>query len=281
MDNTAVESIAKLAVDAARANVLDTHTPVMILTDGDGAQNLQSLERYAAHRSRFRGTYRTSSLQDFARYVIANPGGRGFVEPKNLRATVIFNLYVDANDAAVAGHADHRAELKLESSPAFCALNYANGVASQQKALIEWLEDWVDCIQADYPGTPDSAADPTRLAQAIAALRKVKIKATAEAVHTDKDFGASRSALEDVEASSDIGLPRGFRFTCHPSDDLDLRTFYLRLGARTGDDKPTFVLRWSKRDADFEAIGQNFKAKLLDAVGDKAAMLLGEFDAEV
>lgn len=280
MDTTAVESIAKLAVAAERAHVLGTATPTIVLTDEDGKQTVASLEGYAAHRTRFRGRYSTASLVDFARYVIAHPGGHGFVRPKDLSAEVIFNLYVDA-DGSGAGHADHRAELKLGSSPAFCALNYANGGTAEQRHLVEWLEDWRDYLRADYPDTAPSDADPTHLAQAIAAVRKVKIKATTEAVHTDKNFGTSRSALEDVEASSDVGLPRGFMFTCRPSNDLDLRTFYLRLGVRTGADKPTFVLHWQQRDTDFEAIGQEFRAKLLDAVGDKATMLLGEFDAGV
>ena len=178
-----------------------------------------------------------------------------------------------------AGHADHRAALNLKATPAYSALQNAAKVRFGQKPLIEWLEDWWDYLAADYPDATDSsAADPLRMRQALNALRKVKVKATGESVHTDKDFGASRSALEDVEASSDIGLPRGFRFTCQPSDDLDTRVFYLRLGVITSEKEPQFVLRWSKREADIEAIGQNFKAKLLDAVGDRATMLLGTFD---
>jgi uncharacterized protein YfdQ (DUF2303 family) len=302
MDSTAIDRIAQLAVEAEKANRLDTHTPSIVVRHDDGAQRVISLEDLQAHRSRFRGTFATSSLQDFARYVVAHVGGAGFIRPDSLAATVIFNLQVaddgtpvPAGAPAIAGHADHRAELTLKASPAYAALHAATTRQPfQQKPLVEWLEDWWDCLAADYPNdwwdclaadypndtgeVPGPTSDPLFMRQAMTAIRKVKIKANSEAVHTEKDFGATRSALEDVEASSDVGLPRGFRFTCQPSDDLDSRAFYLRLGVLTGEDKPKFVLRWVKRESDIEAVGQNFKAKLLNAIGDKATMLLGTFD---
>lgn len=292
MDETTVDAIAALAVTAEKANILDTHTPSIVLRGEDG-QHVVSLEPFAAHRSRSRGTFSTASLNDFAQYVIRRPGGQGFIQPDQLSANVIFNLDVDGNGAPVdihadgadqsppipcAGHGDYRAVLTLKASPAYAALQTAAKTQFAQKAIIEWVEDWWDCLAADYSIAPDNASDPTAMRQALNALRKVKVKATAEAVHTNKDFGISRSALEDVEASSDEGLPLGFRFTCQPSDDLDSRIFYLRLGVLTGGEKPAFVLRWSKRESDIEAIGQNFKAKLLNAIGDKATMLLGTFD---
>lgn len=287
MDQNGIQLIQDTAIDAQKANLLETHTPSIVLRDQNGQQHVVSLEPFAAHRSRFRGTFNTTSLKDFARYVIARVGGAGFIKPEGLSAAVIFNLNVDSNGTPVAdkdaphlaGHGDHRAVLALESTPAYAALNTAVKIRFGQKPLIEWLEDWWDYLAADYPDATDGAGtDPFRMRQAINALRKVKIKASAEAVHTDKDFGASRSALEDVEASSDVGLPRGFRFTCQPSEDLDICTFYLRLGVITSEKDPQFVLRWSKRESDIEAVGQNFKAKLLDAIGDKATMLLGSFD---
>lgn len=297
MEANAIALIQNTAVEAQKANLLKTHTPSIVLRNDDGQQQVVSLEPFAAHRSRFRGTYSTASLHDFAQYTIERPGGEGFILPDKLSATIIFNLRVndigtpihDRSEPSHAGHGDHRAVLGLKASPAYAAMCDAtadedrrNGIKQrqfEQKPLIEWLEDWWDYLAADYPDAETgSGSDPLRMRQALNALRKVKVKATGESVHTDKDFGSSRSAMEDVEASSEVGLPRGFRFTCKPSDDLDERVFYLRLGVLTGEEKPKFVLRWSKREADVEAIGQNFKAKLLDAIGDKATMLLGTFD---
>lgn len=295
MDQNAIQLIQDTAIAAQKANQLDTHMPSVVLRGSNGEQHIVSLEPFAVHRSHFRGTYSTASLTDFAQYVIARAAGEGFILPDKLSATVIFNLNTDDNGApidpraapAFAGHGDHRAQLELKPSPPYAAmctadLDWRTRAQRQfeQKPLIEWLEDWWDYLAADYPdaSSPPAESDPLYMRQALNALRKVKVKATAEAVHTNKDFGNSRSALEDVEASSDVGLPRGFRFICKPSDDLDARVFYLRLGILTGEEKPKFVLRWSKREADIEAIGQNFKAKLLDAIGDKATMLLGSFD---
>lgn len=290
MDSNAIQLIQDTAIAAQKGNRIDTNTPAILLRDSDGRQHVQSLEAYDACRSRFRGTFATSSLTDFASYVIARAGGEGFIQPDALAATVIFNLNVnDEGTPAIkgspsqAGHADYLAQLTLKPSPAYAALIQASRSKFGQKPLIEWLEDWWDYLAADYPegdATNPGALvnDPHAMRQALTALRKVKVKATGESVHTDKDFGSSRSALEDVEASSDVGLPRGFRFTCQPSDDLDSRVFYLRLGVITSEKEPQFVLRWAKREADVEAIGQNFKAKLLNAIGDKATMLLGTFD---
>lgn len=292
MDNTAIDAIANLAVTAEKANQLHTYVPALVLRDQDGGQTVKSIEHLAAARSRFRGIFRTNSLQDFAQYVTARPGiGNGFIDSGNLAATVIFDLMVSADGAPVdakstpafPGHGEHRAILKLDQSPAFDALNRAISTKFSQKGIAEWLEDWWDYLAADYPDaanapTPDN--DPLHMRQALTALRKVKVKATGESVHTDKDFGASRSALEDVEASSDVGLPRGFRFTCQPCEDLPSRAFYLRLGVVPDTEKPLFHLRWSKRDTDIEAVAQDFKAALRNAIGDKATMLIGSFDPD-
>lgn len=283
MDASTVDSIEKLAVDAARARVLGTATPTIVLRDDEGTERVVSLEPFAAARARFRGTYNTSSLQDFARYVIGRGAGDGFIQPDALSATVIFNLHVaiDPGSPSEPGHADDIAQLALKSTPDYEALKLGAGSTFVQKQVVEWLEDWADNLTADFSDgtTSGSTADPTAIKRAIAALRRVKIKASSEAVHTDKDFGASRSALEDIEASSESGLPAGFRFTCQPAPDLSPRTFYLRLRVHPADDKPTFQLRWIRRESDLEAIGQDFKAKLLDAIGDKASMLLGTFSA--
>lgn len=289
MDNTAIQEISQLAIEANKANRIDMPTPAIVLASGnDRHQRIESLEYLQATRSRFRGTFSTTSMQDFIAYVVAREGGTGFIDTAHMTATVIFNLLVDESGApspagtiSKAGHADNRAVLTLKRSPAFDALCVAVNapVPMFQKTIVEWLEDWSDCLAADYADSDiSSPSDPQRIKQAITALRKVKIKASGEATHTDKDFGASKSALEDIEASSDVGLPRGFRFICQPYDGFDPRTFYLRLGVNADPEKPSFKLRWPHCNRDMESLGQEFKAKLLDGTGDKANLLLGSFD---
>lgn len=304
MDSSAIDRIAQLAVKADNARRLDTTTPAIVLAAGNGEERVESLERFQAHRSRFRGTYATSSINDFAQYVIARPGAKGFIDTERMAAEVFFNLLetdprlasssgpadvITPDPAKIPGHADHVAVLKLQETAPFKAMLAATaeddprkGVKARvfsQKSIVEWIEDWSDYLAADYPDATDNQVnDPHRIRQALTALRKVKIKANAEAVHTDKDFGASRSALEDVEASSEVGLPRGFRFTCTSHDGLPVSVFYLRLGVRPDAEKPTFILRWPRRESDIEQLGQDFKKAILDAIGDKATLLLGTFD---
>jgi uncharacterized protein YfdQ (DUF2303 family) len=284
MDNTAVQAIGQLAVDAQKANRLGTFTPALILRAQDGCQKIKSIEHLQESRTRFRGTFTTASMQDFMLYVVKNRGGHGFIDIDRMAATVLFNLLYSAptgTHETLPGHADHIAVLRLKRAPAFdalCTASVSSGPFSQ-KGIVEWLEDWSDNLAADYPEATDpTVADPQRIKQAITALRKVKIKATGEATHTEKNFGASKSALEDIEASSDVGLPRGFRFTCEPYDGFDTSTFYIRLGVNADPEKPTFKLRWPHYNRDMEALGQQFKAKLSDGVGDNATLLLGNFD---
>lgn len=274
MDSTAINLIQQTAIKAAKANVLDTATPAIVLQDRDGRQHVESIEHLREQRSRFRGTYSTSSPNDFAQYVIAHRGARGFIDVQRMRAVAFFNLGSNDEDA---GHADHYAQLTLSETAAFKAVRAAISVSQiGQKTLVNWVEDWADNLQPNYPDGVDTGAEGVQ--QALATLRKVKIKASREAVHTDKDFGASRSALEDIEASSAVGLPRGFRFTCVSHEGLPEYAFYLRLGVKPDPDNPGFTLRVPRIDADLEALGQSFKTVLLDAIGDKATMLLGTFE---
>ncbi|WP_122771462.1 DUF2303 family protein, partial [Pseudomonas viridiflava] len=50
----------------AEGKYLGTDTPTIVMPEG---AKIVNLEQYAAGRSRFRGTFSTNSLVDFARYV--------------------------------------------------------------------------------------------------------------------------------------------------------------------------------------------------------------------
>lgn len=283
MDGSAISTIQQTAIEAAKANLLDTFMPVVVLRAQSGQQYLQSIEAFAEHRSRFRGTFETASIEDFKRYVVARPGGDGFIDPDKMSASVIFNL-MDGEPGGLRppGHGDHRAVLTLKPTAAFAALLDFTGprMATPQKDFGLWIEDWADHLEADYAERPDTlktASDRRGIKQALTAIRKLTIKASNETTHTDRDFGGSRSALDDVEASSANVLPLGFRFTCTPYEGLDEVGAYLRLVVLTDGDKPAFKLRWRQREANIEAIGQDFKQALSHDIGDTATMLLGAF----
>ena len=91
MDSSFVEAIGGLAVEAAKANVLDTDTPTVIITGRDGTQTIQSLEAFQGKRSRFRGALTTSALDDFVSYIEihANGGVPGFVDVDSMTSKML------------------------------------------------------------------------------------------------------------------------------------------------------------------------------------------------
>lgn len=268
MDQSSVQAIAELAVEAAKLNKLDTPTPALILLEGDGKQRVVSIEHLQANRSRFRGKLVTDSLQDFIQYTEDHPSGYGFVDAKDVSAKVFFNL----GDEAEPGHGDWTATLKLTPTAEYAAMLDVLGKRLSQRNVIDFAEDWASCVTA-------VAADGSyiTMTKALAAIRKLTIKATAEATHTERDYGARKSSIEDIEASSEEGLPYAFCFIATPYTGLSSRSFTLRLSVLTGDEKPQLVLRAIALEATKESIAQEFKQNLQDGVGADATLYLGNF----
>lgn len=278
MDSTAIQIIQQTAIEADQSNRLGTFVPALILRDESGQQRVKSIEHLQENRSFFRGTYNTPSMQDFMAYIVARNNGQCFIDSDKMAAAVFFDLMVGESGALQPGHGKHVANLVLPRTAAFAALVEASKHVHSQKELSEFLEDWPENLAADYADTAPPVADPKFLNRAIAAVRNVKIKSTGASTHVEGDFNRSRSSLEDVEASSEHTLPAGFRFTGIPYEGLDSITAYVRLGVSTDQDKPRFKLHIRGYGALIEKIGQNFKAKLLAGIGDKATMLLGTFE---
>lgn len=263
MDSTAIQLIQDTAIQAAASNRPDTHMPAIIIND-----DIMSIEHLQEGRSRFRGKLKTDSLDDFITYTNDHPGGSGFIDAEQVAATVFFNL----GDTVAPGHGDWTATLKLKPTAEYAAMLKVLGNRLSQRDMIDFAEDWAGNISA-------IAADgtPIPMPKALAAVRKLTIKATAEATHTEKDFGARKSSLEDIEASADDGLPYGFGFTVTPYAGLLSRSFTLRLSILTGGEKPQLVLRAIALESAQEAIAQEFKRKLQDGIGSDATLYLGSF----
>lgn len=267
-----IELIQKTAIEAAGQRLLTPagkNSPSAIVLDSD--EKLFSLESFQAGRDRYRGALKTTSIDDFASYVKLSagtpPAAVGFVDVANMASTVFFNLgTVDA-----PGHGDWRALLTMQPTAAFKALGLIDGAKCDQKALTDWLEDWSDFLVADF------AEGDATLVRAIAALRKLKISTKAEATSNVGDFNASRSAMEDVEASSQDLLPIGFRLATEPYEGLSSRSFSLKLSVLTGGEKPLLVLRWQRKEAAIEAIAREFKSVLAAKIGDGVPLTIGTF----
>jgi uncharacterized protein YfdQ (DUF2303 family) len=112
---------------------------------------------------------------------------------------------------------------------------------------------------------------------ALQAIRNLTITAVKESTHIDRDLGATRSTLEEVEAKSKSAkIPPHLVFSTIPYQGFAPRDFRLRLSVLTGE-KPRLVLRIVGREAIEEEIAQEFKTILLREIGDSATMVIGSF----
>ncbi len=278
MDRSAIESIGQLAIDAAKAHHLDTDTPALILTDSNGVQKVFSIEHLQPGRSRYRGTFATQNLVAFADYVraVVNDNtpptpAKGFIDPDKMCATAFFNL----GDHEHPGHGDNTAALKLKPTAAYAALLAATNVrALEQRALHDFIEDWRDNITVLIDGEPKDNA----IAAALAAVRDITIEQARKVQHVERDFGATKSAMESVDARSSLTLPSGFVFKAVPFEGLQERTFRLRLGVNTGGDKISLSLRIQQSEQISEDIARDFLARLEAKLGVASSLTLGTFN---
>lgn len=279
MDANAVKAIGELAVAAASANRILSDVPAIILEGAGGQQTITSIEHLQSLRSRFRGKFTTANMTDFVLYVtshdnlpdIPSESAQGFVDVKTNSAVVFLNL----GTPTAPGHADWRAELKLDPLAAYAAVCKVDGVTLAQDKLIEWLEDWSECLKAKF----EDNQQPSHVTKAIAAFRALTVSSKAEATSTQATHGATLSAMEAVEASTKGGkpLPTRLFFSTSPFLDFKERAIELRVAIITTGEKPAVCLRIIGREALNEDIGEEFVAKLKTGIGQSAKIRAGAF----
>ena len=272
MDETFVNAIAGLSCEAAGRRLLgDTSgiSPVAILPDGEGCQAIHSLEPYLPRRARFRGTFKTFLLAEFVAYAKRNPGGACFVDESAMSAITFFNL----GNAENPGHGDWRASLVLSPTAAYQAACDVNGKRLSQKELLNWIGDWSHILGGE--NADGSVGGP--ITQYLPALRNLNIKATAESHVTDKDFGARRSKLQEIEANARGDLPAIITMACVPYLGFAERKLSFRLQILPDDDDPKLTLRQIGREQLVEDLATEFKTRLLQELGDDAEVSIGTF----
>jgi uncharacterized protein YfdQ (DUF2303 family) len=236
LTHEAIESLQTLIQRTVQPVRLDTHTPALLIAGSDGVE-VKEIEHLQAGRARFRGNYNTGNIADFTSYSASRlTEPVVFVNATSGTAEAFFNL----GDEGTPGHGDDRAHLSLQATGAYKALLELSSKQFNQRQLAEWLEDWSDALQPFYGD--EVRAD---LAAAIQAVRQIEIKAGSSTTHEDRDFGATRSKLEEIEAKAKdfrLQLPSGFIFTAQPFDGFGFVAFRLRLSV-TPTDPPKLVLR--------------------------------------
>lgn len=267
MDATAIKEIAILAVRANNNQALaGTHIPGFLVGD-----KLVTTEHLLEGRRRYRGTFETAVLADFAAYLLENrkqasAGVQGYIEPGDRQAVAFLNL----GTVESPGHGDWRAKLALVRTAGYEALCNLPKLTFSQRTLAEWCEDWSAFLK---PG-----GDQT-LTQAIAAIRNVTITAKQATTTRDDQFSAARTALEEIEAKAASNvLPPTLVFHVEPHPGFDGRDFVLRVNlGQDAAEKPRFTLRVISAEQIEEAIAEEFKAKLNKAVGDGIPFAIGKF----
>ena len=231
------------------------------------------LEQFKPLRNRFRGKFATSSVEDFVNYTVtkADLGAECFVYPDDMTATAVLNL----GSINAPGHADSLAKMRLKTTAAFDALNKIDGASRTQQQLAEWLEDWRDSVQGLTSDEQSLTAS-----KVIAAIRRITIKAGSTSDHTEGQLSATRSSLEQVEASSNSEpLPSFILFKCTPYQGLAERTFVLRMSLRADEDKPLLSLRIIRPEQHEEEMAEEFAGLLQEKFGATLPVTIGAFSA--
>lgn len=267
----ALQHIEQQALAASKARFdQSTHVPSIILR---GDEKLESLEQFSEHRSRFRGAYETTQLGEFAAYLSANPNGTAFVDPDSMTCGAI----IDIGDNEAPGHCQHVARLKLRQTALFAELCRLNGQRLSQQQMAEFLEDWRDSLTARR-AIDATTYDAQGIADAIASVRKITIKSKSAATTATGDFQASRSALEEVEATSEKPLPAFIVAHCEPYIGMSSRAIAARLSVIFVDDKPPALqLRIVGRERLTEELATEFAELVRDKVPKSTAVLVGTF----
>jgi len=171
------------------------------------------------------------------------------------------------------GHGDNRAHYAPQPGAAWLALkNIAAGQCLSQKEAAEFLEDWqgsVECLDGDVP---------LPVGQAIVAVRNITIDSLRKSDSSEQALSASRGAFESVTANSKTPLPTRIHFTCQPYQGLQERTFALRLGVLTGQDRPQLTLRIIKQEEHMQEMAQEMAQRVSEAFcGEEIPVLLGQY----
>jgi len=273
MDKSAIEKIQEhTALQGFQASLDAAHTlsPLVAMPEG---YLFTDLERYMPTRTRLKGVMKTSDLYSFGLYVSkhADEHSECFINRNAMAAKVIFDF--GSKDAPL--HCAHTCRLALLKTPAFETVQDAVGHRFSQKDLAEWLEDWRDYIQVLGHNGEDIS-----LGLAIAAVRRLKIEQHTVSGHEVHATRSSRSVLDEIEASSDTGLPEAIAFTCTAYEGLGARTFVLRVSVIASHEKPQFSLRVVAMDNHLDDMAHEF-SKMVETrlEGLSIVPVLGSFEA--
>lgn len=269
-DSSTLAEITKIVQATEIQAFIQAQTDESVIALPEGVK-VADLEQYLSNRRRYRGSMKTSLIEEFVEFVTATVDQYGaapamenypcFVDPSSMWAKAFFNL----GDIDNPGHGDHSASLALEKTEAFTELLNVNGKRFEQRQLAEWMEDWSDRIEA----LAEDQNTILPIGTAVSAIRRITISANTETTSEEQTFGSRRSAMAEVEAKYKDQLPAFLKFTCVPYQGLGKRTLTLRLSLITGE-KPQISTRIVRLETAEEEMAKELEQLLRGGFEDTA-----------
>lgn len=272
MDKSAIEQIQKsIAADKAIEKMVQTDTPIIVVPD---SMQAISLEKYMAAPSRFQGEFKTPFVRDFADYIdTQNPGATCFINPEDMSA----RAFMDLGTHDEPGHGDHTAYVDLKPTEPYRALRSVCNDRKNQRAMLDFLEDWRHIISPVKSIDDDGETESMTMTQAIAAIRKMSVKAESTATNEEQNFASRRSAMQNIDLNSNSDLPAAFDFTLIPFHGLESRTIRARLQVSFNGDNPSLTLRMVAGEQLQEDLADEFSETLKAALPSSVNVVIGSF----
>lgn len=230
--------------------------------------NLQDMEKYQAHRRRFRGKYQTHDLAAFLRYVQiwASAGVPVFIDQDQMAA----RSFLDIGSQSEPGHCDHSATLTLPKTPDFHAFHAADGSAYDQDKMVELIEDWGHLMTF-----ANKNGEELEKSKVIHAFRKVSIDDLTSIDSEKQEHSSQIGVMNKVTVKQADRLPTVITWRMTPYEGLEERDFSMRVATITKGG-PIFRLRAMALEAQEKEIAREFANKIEADLAD-CECLLGTF----
>lgn len=190
-----------------------------------------------------------------------------FLDPKEARATAIFDYHKKEGDGMSPGFANHKATLQFRESPLFQRLTRNDRKEMDQRSFAETIEDLLDAIAAPA------------MAEIIEPIRKFKSSRTSDTVSLLDESNAAYQVGFTSKSNRDEGsarLPKSVTFKLRPYEgsvpymslSADLHSAIIK-GEEGSGDKAVF---WYKLQS-FDQILFDYISGVLKNIGDECGAI--------
>lgn len=237
---------------------ISTARPFALLPD---SMNVTDLENYLPTPTRFRNTFSTYRISEFARYCVDFDTNTAqciiYADELSFRADPKAMTVFDMGGPGAPLHADHKATIKLQKLPEYQTAIDFDGQTFDQRKFAEWIEEYADQLTI-------FTSDGVSLSPVLAArsIRELTIKAARQSSSTVDEMSESRSISESIEAENAGAKPAVIKYTFIPYPDFEEYTIEFRLSILTSGESPKFVARMLRQDRLIRAIADEFTEKV-------------------